>query len=80
MNGHLIQLVEDSTEYDGRTEIGLYWSPVKINEGDFKSMYNEWNELCEPDDYGDTPEFEDYWNERNEFIQIERIWVDEIYV
>ena len=68
MKGYLIQLIDEDDQY-------LYWSPVEIEEEIIKVAWSYWS-ISPFDDM----EFEDWWNRENDDIQIERVFVTEIYV
>jgi hypothetical protein len=68
MKKYLVQLL-NSDEL-----IGLYKFPIVIEDKIIRHNYYDWRKE-------DTDiEFEDWWNSKNPEIQIERVYVEEVYV
>ena len=67
MNGFLIQLKGEGIEE-------LYWSSIEIEEEIINIGYTNWMSTF------DDSLFEDWWNTQNPDIQIERVFVTEIYI
>lgn len=66
MEGYLFQLIENDVK-------ALYWSPIDIKDELIKIAYQDCLDNTEDD-------FDDYWNENNKNIKIERIFVNEVII
>ena len=66
MKGYLYQLFGEGIEE-------LYWFPIQISEDNIKEAYRQF-EQSESDD------FEEFWYENFPDLEMERVFVEEVYV
>lgn len=69
MTGYLKQIFRDNDP------VGLYLFPVDLTELTITRSYQSW--MDHPEFKG---EFEDWWNEKHPDIQIERVFLEELYI
>ncbi len=67
MEGYLTQLLGENVEE-------LYWSPEQIDEQLLKAGYKDF------ENQEDVEDFEEWWNNNLKNTEIERVFVDEIYI